>query len=264
MTLLQTRHTQMEIPDANGQSIAPQIAPHPLAILHEAVQRGADVNTLERISVLAREWKADTARQQYAEAMARVQTRLPVVVMDAENKHTHSRYAKLETVQKAIKETYLTEGFTVTFSEDGAPVNDVIHVVGVVRHVGGHTELFHRYAPADTVGPEGKANKTKVQGSQSTVSYIGRRLLCEIFGVTVVGTDSDGNNGEQRKPITTEQMKEISTLITDSNAKMELCLSFVKCSSLSELDQEDYKKLKSRLVERKENQAKAAAKAAKP
>ena len=179
------------------QSLEPIQPTQDLAFL-QFLERAAsnpeiDVDKLERIMAMHREMIALKAQGEYTVAMAKAQTDMPPIVCDKVNLHTKSPYPSMEAVQDGIKEIYLKNGFTCTFSEGSPPANGMIHVVGRIRHIGGHVEVVDRYAPADTAGPSGTKNKTEVQGSQSTVSYISRRMLCSIFGVTVIGDDKDGN-----------------------------------------------------------------------
>jgi len=171
---------------------------------------------------------------------------MPPVACDKENPHTHSRYPSMEAVQKSIKAVYLKHGFTCTFAEDGAPADGMIHVIGTVRHVAGHTEIFHRYAPADTAGPGGKANKTEVQGSQSTVTFLSRRLLCSIWGVTIVGDDKDGNavvdlvSKEQQADLKA-MLDELETADNPGHAE-KVFLQYFKVEKLADLPASEYQR----------------------
>jgi len=80
-------------------------------------------------------------------------------------------------------------------------------------------EVFNRYAPADTTGPSGTKNKTEVQGSQSTVAYISRRMLCSIFSVTIVEDDKDGN--AQVQTITDKQAADLRALAEETKKSGE-------------------------------------------
>jgi len=186
-----------------------------------------DVDKLERIMAMHKEMLQLKAQGEYTVAMAKAQTEMPPVACDKVNLHTKSPYPSLEAVQKAIKTIYLDNGFTCIFSEGSAPANGMIHVIGTVRHVGGHIEVFNRYAPADTTGPSGTKNKTEVQGSQSTVSYISRRMLCSIFGVTVVGDDKDGN-APPPESISAKQVADLRALADEAKKPGEKSADVLK------------------------------------
>jgi hypothetical protein len=240
MTIIQR---QLEMTDLNGHNIAPEHAPHPLAILDAAVRNNADVTTLKEISALAKEWKAEAAREAFSTAMAAAQAEMPTVVQDKVNTHTSSRYASFETIQRLIKPVYLRHGFTVSFSEDGSPRDGWVCVKAQVRHIGGHTEYFERTGPIDNVGAKGNPTKTALHGVASTVTYLSRHLLCGVFSVTVAGEDKDGNDGNRTsKTITSEQMAELNQMIKDTGSDVTGFLAYLECSTMSELTFGDYLK----------------------
>lgn len=205
----------------SGQQALEPIQPTQEVAFLQFLERAAsdtavDVDKLERIMAMHKEMLQLRAQGEYTVAMAKAQTEMPPVVCDKVNLHTKSKYPSIEAVQDGIKEIYLSNGFTCIFSEGSPPANGMIHVIGTVRHVGGHVEIINRYAPADTAGPSGTKNKTEVQGSQSTVSYISRRMLCSIFGVTILGDDKDGN--ADREMVSKDQIKTLKKLATDCGA----------------------------------------------
>lgn len=185
-----------------------------------------DVDKLERIMAMHKDMLALKAQGEFTVAMAKAQAEMPPVACDKVNQHTKSPYPSMEAVQDAIKDTYLENGFTCTFSEGDAPANGLIHVIGTVRHIGGHVEIYNRYAPADTAGPSGTKNKTEVQGSQSTVSYVSRRMLCAIFGVTIVGDDKDGNKVVEK--VTEKQVADLRALADETKRAGETLVKVLK------------------------------------
>lgn len=168
---------------------------NPMMMLHRMIEAGHDPDKLERMIDLAERYEANVAKKEYAEAMSRAQNAMPRVVKDKENSHTRSRYASLENVQVRIKPVYMAEGFTVSFSEVEPMREGNIRLRALVRHISGHSEEFFREAPVDSKGPKGNNVKSELHGSQSTVSYLSRNMLLEIFGVTVADRDDDGNAG---------------------------------------------------------------------
>lgn len=192
-----------------------------------------DVDKMKAILDMQERVLNRNAEAAFNAAMTKAQSAMPVVVSDKTNPHTRSKYPSLEAVQKAIKDIYMTNGFTCTFAEDGAPVDGIIHVIGTVRHVDGHSEVFHRYAPADTSGPGGKSNKTELQGAQSTVSFLQRKLLCAIWGLTVVDEDKDGNS--PREVITENQVADLTALAQEVGADLPAFLKYMKVDAIENM-----------------------------
>jgi hypothetical protein len=88
---------------------------NPLAMLSAALQSGQDPAKLEKLMDLADRWKAQQAAAEFAVAMTEAQAAMPCVVRDAVNAHTKKRYARLETVNSAIKPVYTAHGFSLSF-----------------------------------------------------------------------------------------------------------------------------------------------------
>src|SRR5687768_295306 len=64
----------------------------PSAMLAIAVQQGADLDKLERLMQLEREWKADQAREAYYKAVAEFKQVPLLVTKDKVNKQYNSKY----------------------------------------------------------------------------------------------------------------------------------------------------------------------------
>lgn len=209
-------------PDA----LPPEFVAYAKIIENATTNPDVDVDKLQKLMDMQLAIMDRAARMQFNAAFAVVQSEVPIVVCDKVNLHTKSKYPSMENVQKTVKSIYLKNGFTCTFAEGDAPVGGKLHIVGTVRHVGGHTEIFNRYADADTSGPSGTRNKTDVQGSQSTVSFISRRLLCAIWGITIVEDDKDGNAPYEK--ITATQVADLRALAEEVKKKNETAADVLK------------------------------------
>lgn len=155
-----------------------------------------DVAKLDALLRMQREIVADDARVQFNQAMRAAQGEIIPVVRDAINPETHSKYARLETVDAAIRPIYTRHGFHLSFTEvpnDGPELK----IACLVRHDAGHVEPYHLSALSDMTGPKGTPNKTQVQGVGSSVSYLRRYLTLMIFNVALTSEDNDGNRPRQ-------------------------------------------------------------------
>lgn len=207
-------------------ALPPEFVAYAKIIENATTNPEVDVDKLQKLMDMQLAIMDRAARMQFNAAFAQVQSEAPPVACDKVNLHTKSRYPSMEKVQSTIKGLYLSNGFTCTFAEGDAPIDGKLHIVGTVRHVGGHTEVFNRYAAADTSGPSGTRNKTDVQGSQSTVSYVSRRLLCAIWGITIVDDDKDGN--APYETITKEQIATLETLADEVKKDKETKADVIK------------------------------------
>lgn len=155
---------------------------------------GVDVAKLEALLRMQREIVADDARLRFNRAMSAVQAEMQPVVRDALNTQTASKYARLETIDAAMRPIYTRHGFSLSF--DSEPVDGPnVRVACEVAHAAGHSKTYHLDAALDVAGPQGKANKTPLHGLGSSVSYLRRYLTCMIFHVVLANEDNDGNAG---------------------------------------------------------------------
>jgi ERF superfamily protein len=151
-----------------------------------------DVTKLESLIRIQRDILADDARLQFARAMSAAQGQMQAVVRDAANDQTRSKYARLETIDAAIRPIYVRNGFCLEFNSE--PIDGPKErIVCEVSHAAGHAKKFQLDAAPDTAGPQGNANKTPLHGLGSTVSYLRRYLTCMVFNIVLTSDDNDGN-----------------------------------------------------------------------
>lgn len=165
-----------------------------------AVKLGdSGVALVTALNQMRKEDAAERARRLYAAAMVGAQNEMPEIVKDARNDSNNSRYARLETIDRACRPVYAKHGFSLSFSEvEGAPAG-LIRIRCLVSHEGGHVEAHYLNGAIDDVGAKGNQNKTKIQGQGSTFSYLQRYLTKLIFNIRVVGEDVDGQ-ASSKKP----------------------------------------------------------------
>lgn len=134
-------------------------------------------------------------RISYTRAMRMAQEEMKPVVRKADNKHTKSKYAKLEHIDNLIRPIYTKHGFCLSFDSRKEP--DGSHTVMVdVMHDDGHTSQKQLNANIDDVGPNGTKNKTNPQGVSSTVSILKRQLTAMVFNIVFIDEDDDGQGGK--------------------------------------------------------------------
>ena len=105
----------------------------------------------------------ERAKRVFNVAMSQAQGEMGPVVRDAVNTVTRSRYAKLETIDAAMRPIYTRHGFAVRFGSQPSPREGWIRIVCTLSHTGGHFEDNYLDAPPDAVGIRGQVNKTAVQ-----------------------------------------------------------------------------------------------------
>lgn len=216
----------------------PHIEPLPqtptlLSVLQTAVERHVDADQLEKLAALYMQGERLRAEKEFAAAMHACQQEMPVVVRDAQNKQTQSRYAMLETVQRTTRPIYTKHGFSMSYGEADCPVAGHKRTTCDVTHVGGHTRSYHLDLPLDGIGAKGNpiGGMNPVQAAVSTTSYGQRRLLCMVFNVTVADEDLDGQS--QSEPISEEQAVTIREWLVATSTNEKRFLEWAECDSVA-------------------------------
>src|SRR5215467_14443156 len=156
-----------------------------------------DVHKLGELLRMQRELVDQQAQREFNAAMAAAQTVMLPIIRDAQNPHTKSRYAKLETIDREMRPIYTRHGFAVRFGSAPSPREGWIRIVCTVSHTGGCSEVNYLDAPPDDVGARGGSSKTGVQGVGSAVTYLRRYLLCMVFNIVLADQDDDGEGKRQ-------------------------------------------------------------------
>lgn len=218
-TAVRRKSTALSTPPPAPES-EPELAGSLVNFLARAVRDPSiDVAKLEALIRLQREVLADDARRRFAVAMNAAQAEMMPVLRDATNSSTGSKYARLETVDAALKPIYARHGFTLEF--DSEPVDGGVRILCEVSHAAGHTKVRRLDAALDAAGPQGKTNKTPVQAVGSTVSYLRRYLTLMVFNGVVGNDDNDGQRISRREDgelVGRSDVAELYGLLADCSA----------------------------------------------
>lgn len=213
------------------------------AAIIQVIERAAlnpdiDVEKMERLLAMQERVIARQAEQAFNEAMQAAKVEMPQVLRDAENSQTNSRYARLETVAKAVDPVITRHGFVPSFGTDVSQMEGHYRVTCALSHIGGHTRNYHVDVPSDGVGMKGTPNKTQTHAFGSTLSYGRRYLKLLIFDIAT--TDDDGNAAGGGF-ITEEQVAELRKLIDDLGAEEPKVCGHAKVASLDEIPAAKFK-----------------------
>src|SRR3990167_5815089 len=119
----------------------------PAEMIRMAVTGGADLEKLEKLLQLQKQWEDRQAEKIYNEDMATVHQNIQSVVKTKKNPITNSRYADLNQIIVQTKDVYAKEGFSVSFYEgDNAPEGH-IRVMVDIQHRLGHKQTRHYDVP---------------------------------------------------------------------------------------------------------------------
>ncbi len=167
-------------------------APMPVeSLLMAAVERGATVETLEKLLALSERVKAERARTAFFEALSAFQAECPVIpkTKTASGGGSYSyKYAPLDvivaTVSPLLREHGLSYRFDTAFEE--SPPAQV--VTCIVHHRDGHSESSVFRTPVDA-----GARMNDMQKSASAQTYAKRYAFCNALGILTGDEDNDGH-----------------------------------------------------------------------
>ena len=176
----------------NELKIKDPVRPDPYQLIANAIDKGIDISAMQQLFDMQRQFEADKAKREYAEAMRGLQGKLTTVIAKESNEQTRSRYANLAGVEALLRPLKHEFGFSSVFNtREDAPDGWVIGVCDV-HHIGGHSTQHTLKLPLDDSGIKDNKNKTQVHAIGSSVSYIRRYLEMMIYNVVVSDEDDDG------------------------------------------------------------------------
>ena len=215
-----TEHTTTaEIMEASAMPVARRVEPlapaepaslNPLMLLDRAMERGADMEVLERLMDLQERHEAKEARRAFDRAIADAKAELPAITKDRvvdftgnTGIRTHYRHESLAGIERAISPILGAHGLSYRFraaqGEGGR-----ITVTCIVAHRDGHSEETSLAA-----SPDGSGNKNNHQAIASATTYLQRYTLKLALGLAA-GEDDDGReptpNREEEEEVAEVQL----------------------------------------------------------
>jgi len=231
---------------ANGKSNAqaqlvprePDLPAPPISVTAEegmirlAVERGASIETIERLVALQEKMLARKAEIEFNEALNRVQSKIKRVAPDLDNSQTRSKYASYAAIDRVIRPIYSEEGFSLSFSEEDCPKPEHVRIVCFVSK-GAHTRQYRKDMPADGKGAKGSDVMTKTHAAAAADSYAKRYLVKDIFNVAIGEDDRDGN-GTGSGSMDDSQVDELCRQMSEVNTMDELRAVYGKAYGLAQ------------------------------
>ena len=177
------------------------------AIIRAAQDDTIDITKLQALLDMQRQVAQDRSKRMFNTAMASAQAEMLPVIRDAQNTHTKSKYARLETIDGQMRPIYTAHGFSVRYGSQPCAREGWMRITITISHTGGHWEENYLDAPPDEAGSRGTTNKTPIMAVGSSVTYLRRYLLCMAFNIVLaddLAPDDDGapvgrTNGHERQ-----------------------------------------------------------------
>jgi hypothetical protein len=216
----------------------------PAHLLNIAIEKGADLDKLEKLMDLQMRWEQNNARKAYHEAMAQFKSNPPEIEKDKKVAYGNTKYnhASLSNVTAKINSELskygLSASWTTTQTDKG------VTVTCKISHVLGHSEETSLTAGLDKSGA-----KNDIQALGSTISYLERYTILALTGLATSEMDDDGQGTIE---YITDKQK--STILDFINAKEIDETKFCKFMGVESVD---------KILESYYNKAIAALKSAK-
>lgn len=216
-------------------------------ILRAAGDGTTEASKVRELYAIAKEMKADYAKDMFYAALARVQRDLPRISKDGhaivKDKQTgalvrDTAYARYEDIDKAVRPLLAAEGFAVSFDSKTGQGGTVFDCK--LSHSEGHSETKYLSLPIDASG-----GKNAIQGMGSSVSYAKRYLLGMHLNIITVDEDDDGNGGSD--PVTKIQAEEIYQAAVAAKADIAKFLKYMGAGTFEEIKVRDVPKAMSAL-----------------
>lgn len=194
--------------------------------------QSVDVAKVEKLVDLYMRVTANTARQEYAAALADMQPQLPLIAerggIKDRNNNVQSRYALWEDIVSAITPILSTHGFALSFRVKNDA--NMVGVTGVLSHRAGHSEETTLALPIDTSG-----SKNAVQSVGSSTSYGKRYTAAALLNLRTGDIDDDGASGG-KPTLSEEQVANLDALLSEigGDAKARY-LRYAKVKSLDQI-----------------------------
>lgn len=197
----------------------------PLATIHLAVEKGLDLEKVEKALILQERWEANEARKAYHVAMSAFKENPPQIEKDktvsyvASGKTVTYNHASLANVVEKITAELSKHGLSVSWN---TKQNGAITVTCKITHVLGHSEETTLTASADTTG-----SKNSIQAMASTITYLQRYTVLMGTGLATDENDDDGRGSESKEVITEKQLHTLRDLLLVAEGKeAPLCKHF--------------------------------------
>ncbi|MCE5227118.1 MAG: ERF family protein [Porphyromonadaceae bacterium] len=212
----------------------------PAMLLNIAIEKGADLDKLEKLMELQLRWEANQARKAYTEAMTSFKSNPPDIEKDKHVNYSTKmgnkvdyHHATLANVTDKINSALSQHGLSASWVT--SQNEKLITVTCRITHVLGHFEETSLSAAPDDSG-----GKNAIQAVGSSVSYLQRYTLLAITGLATREMDNDAQGAVEY--ITDEQQTVINGIVEDKKVDLAKFLAHMKVESVNQILKGDYQK----------------------
>ena len=180
--------TDVEIVEERAPAAVPVDA---AALITMALEKGASIDTLERLMALREKLRQEAEEREFYEALSAFQAECPVIIKDHEAKGKKGfiyKYTPMETIKPIAQPLLTKHGFSYRMEFEFDEVS--VTAECILSHRGGHSVSTKVRIPIDK---EAYMNDSQKVGAACT--YAGRYAFVGGTGVVCGGEDTDAQNG---------------------------------------------------------------------
>jgi len=217
---------------------AQTVSGSPAEMIRLAVERGADLEKLEKVMALQERYEAVQAKKAYNEAMSAFKANPPQIDKDRQVAYGNTKYkhASLYNVTQKINAELSKYGLSASWTM--MQNNGSISVTCRITHRFGHSEETTLSAPPDKSG-----SMNAIQSIGSTITYLERYTLLALTGLSTFDQDDDGMGaGKQEPVINPKQLSQLLDLIAEKNVDLTKFLAYMKLESLETMPYSQFDK----------------------
>ncbi len=230
-----------KIPEQQSPSVVPTT---PLAMVHEAVKQGADIEVVEKLMALAERYEANQAKKAFNEAIADAKAEIPrilknrVVDFTSQKGRTHYQYEDMGEIAKTVDPILGKYGLSYRYRAT-SNIGEPVCVTCIVSHRAGHSE-----ETTLTAGRDESGNKNSIQAVGSTITFLQRYSLKVALGLAA-SNDDDGKAvgvAENGGFVTGEQVATIEKLIAETGTNLQRFCGYMKVEAIADIPAKSYQR----------------------
>lgn len=163
----------------------------PADLLSQAIEKGLDVEALEKLMALQERWDNNQARKAFFESFTKFQSEAPElrkskkVSFETQKGSTDYHYAPLAAITRQL--TDVLKANDLSYRWEINDDKDTIKVTCIVSHIAGHSERTTM-----TASPDASGGKQPIQARGSAIEYLKRYTLIGALGLSTADSDVDG------------------------------------------------------------------------
>ena len=223
----------------------------PMVLLKQAMDKGADLATLEKFMDLNDRWEAKEAAKAFNRAMTAFKANTPEILKNkrvsyqGNNSNTPTEYNHADLFEVCDKACVEMANHGLSHSWETQQDNGRIIVTCVITHELGHEKRVALESIADSSG-----SKNAIQSVASTITYLERYTMMAALGLAAKDQDDDGKG--PKPPPEVEFISEDEAMTIGVEAKkrgidMDVVLTACNITDLRQIPLNQYARVMDRI-----------------